>query len=240
MKIIISPALTFKETGDFETTNLIFKEKSEALVERLASLSLSELSNIIRASEEINIRTYYQYQEFDFERLLSPAIFAFDGLVFKEFSPKDFKDPAYLQDHLYILSGLFGALKAFTGICPYRLEMKSPGLGLYKFRGDDLYQEVFKAKEPVINLASREYSKAITSYLVPGDVLINISFKDIYKGRLKTIVAWEKAMRGKMTKKIIQEKIKNPLDIRELEIDNYIFDETLSDDRNFVFVRRQR
>ena len=91
----------------------------------------------------------------------------------------------------------------------------------------------------MINLASKEYSKTIRSFLKEGDQFITIDFKDEKNGKLRSIVAWTKQMRGKFLKEIITKKIEDPEDIKKIEIDGYIFDPYLSTGDNFVFVRRK-
>lgn len=152
---------------------------------------------------------------------------------------EDFTDPAYLNDHVYIISALYGALKPYSGIRDYRLYFDNKMIDLYDFWEDDIYKEVFRDGELVINLASKEYSKTIRPFLKEGDQFITIDFKDEKNGKLRSIVAWTKQMRGKFLKEIITKKIEDPEDIKKIEIDGYIFDPYLSTGDNFVFVRRK-
>lgn len=239
MKIIISPAKRFKHFDNRKTDDILFEEKSRTLVEKIQRLSLNEIGNLNQTNDELTEKAYFDFKEFDFDHLDNPAILSYDGLVFKQFSEEDFTDPDYLNDHVYIISALYGALKPYSGIRDYRLYFDNKMIDLYDFWKDDIYREVFRDKEPVINLASKEYSKTIRPFLKEGDQFITIDFKDEKNGKLRSIVAWTKQMRGKFLKEIITKKIENPDEIKEIEIDGYIFDPYLSCGDNFVFVRRK-
>ncbi|ACV28566.1 Protein of uncharacterised function (DUF328) [Anaerococcus prevotii] len=239
MKIIISPAKRFKHFDNRKTDDILFEEKTRDLVERIQKLSLNEIGNLNQTNDELTEKAYFDYKEFDFNHLDNPALFSYDGLVFKQFSEEDFIDPDYLNEHVYIISALYGALKPYSGIRDYRLYFDNKMIDLYDFWKDDIYKEVFRDGELVINLASKEYSKTIRPYLKEEDQFITIDFKDEKNGKVRSIVAWTKQMRGKFLKEIISNKIEDPEEIKKIEIDGYIFDPYLSTGDNFVFVRRK-
>lgn len=239
MKVIISPAKRFKHFDNRKTDNILFEEKTRILVERIQKLSLNEIGNLNQTNDELTEKAYFDYKEFDIDHLDNPALFSYDGLVFKQFSEEDFTDPRYLNDHVYIISALYGALKPYSGIRDYRLYFDNKMIDLYDFWKDDIYKEVFRDGETVINLASKEYSKTIRPFLKEEDQFITIDFKDEKNGKVRSIVAWTKQMRGKFLKEIISNKIEDPEEIKKIEIDGYIFDPYLSTGDNFVFVRRK-
>jgi cytoplasmic iron level regulating protein YaaA (DUF328/UPF0246 family) len=240
MKILISPAKSFKKVDDLKTKDLIFKKETQSLVDFMKAKSIWEIGNMFKINDGLTEKVYYDYQEFDFEKLKGPALFTYDGLVYKQFDRKDFKDLSYLDDHVYIFSALYGLLKPTTGIRDYRLDMTVKEIDLYDFWKDKIYKEVYKDKEPVLNLASKEYSKLVSKYLKSGDKFVTVNFKDEKNGKLRTVVARTKQMRGKFLKYIIQNKIEDIEKVKEIKIDGYIYDPLLSNDKELYFVRRNQ
>lgn len=240
MKIIISPAKSFKENKDIPTEDLLFKDKTQYLVHKLKKYTMNEMGNLHGTNDKLTEKAYYDYQEMDLDKLTNPAIFAYDGLVFKQFKREDFDDLNYLNDHLYIISPLYGILKPLTAIADYRLYFGNKDINLYEFWGDLIYKEAYKDNDTIINLASVEYAKTITDYLKDGDRFISLDFKDVREGKLKSIVAWMKQMRGKMLKEIISQKIEDPEKIKAIEIDGYKYDPYNSTSDRWVFVRDKK
>lgn len=238
MKIIISPAKRFKHFDNIETSSILFPEKTEKLVKKIRKLSMNEIGNLNKTNDKLTEKAYFDYQEFDFNDMPNPALFSYDGLVFKQFDMGDFEDKDYLNNHVYIISALYGPLKPFTGIRDYRLYFDNEMIDLYKFWADDIYKEVFRDNDLVINLASKEYAKTIKPYLKENDKFITIDFKDEKNGKLRSVVAWTKQMRGKMLREIIINKIIDPEEIKNIEIDGYKFEPFNSTEDNLVFVRR--
>ena len=111
----------------------------------------------------------------------------------------------YVREHLRILSGFYGVLSPFDGVTPYRLEMQAAlsvgGSGnLYEFWGDRLYRAVLDEDRTILNLASKEYSKAVEKYLQPEDRLITIVFGELADGRVKQKGTLAKMARGEMVR----------------------------------------
>ena len=237
MKIIISPAKSFKKNEGIETEGLLFPEKTKILVDKLKKYTMNEMGNLNRTNDKLTEKAYYDYQEFDFNNLNNPAIFAYDGLVFKQFNKDDFNDLEYLNDHVYIISALYGLLKPLTAIADYRLYFDNSDMNLYKFWGKDLYDELFKNDELVINLASKEHIKTIRPFLGKNDRFISLNFKDDKDGKLRSYTAWMKQARGEMLKTIIQKKIEDPDDIKKLIVNNYKYDPYNSTESEYVFIR---
>lgn len=237
MKIVISPAKKFNKINNIETSPLIFEKESRDLVSYMKAKSMSEIGNMFSLNQGLTEKVYYDYQEFDFEKMNSPAIFTYDGLVFKQFSQDDFDDLLYLNDRVYIFSALYGALKPLTGIRPYRLDMMVKDIDMYDFWKDKVKNEVYRDDKVVLNLASKEYSKLLSKYLDPDERLITINFKDYKKGKLRTVVSWAKQMRGKFLKYLIQNKIENIEEIKKIEIDGYKYDPLVSKKDELTFVR---
>ena len=237
MKIIISPAKTFKKNEGIKTEDLIFPQKTKILVDKFKNYSMNEMGNLNRTNDKLTEKAYYNYQEFDFEKLDNPAIFAYDGLVFKQFARDDFDDLDYLNDHVYIISALYGLLKPLTGMADYRLYFDNSDMDLYEFWCKDLYDELYKNDDLVINLASKEYTKTIRPFLKKDDKFISISFKDDKDGKLRSYTAWMKQARGEMLKTIIKNKIEDPEEIKKLVVNDYIYDPLNSTENEYVFIR---
>ena len=237
MKIIISPAKSFKKNEGIETNGLLFPEKTKILVDKFKKYSMNEMGNLNRTNDKLTEKAYYDYQEFDFENLDNPAIFAYNGLVFKQFDKDDFNDLEYLNDHVYIISALYGLLKPLTGMDDYRLYFDNSDINLYEFWADDLYKELYKNDELIINLASKEYTKTIRPFLKDDDKFISLSFKDDKDGKLRSYTAWMKQARGRMLKEIISKKIEDPEEIKKLVVNGYKYDPYNSTENEYVYIR---
>lgn len=237
MKIILSPAKRFKTSKVKVKDQLLFKKESEILVDKLKELTWQEIANEFKLNDQLAMKAYYDYKEFDFNKLNNPAIFCYDGLVFKQFDEDDFKNIQYLNDNVRILSALYGILTPLTGIRDYRLEMGSSFIDLYEFWQDKIYKKLFENDELVINLASKEYSKVIEKYLKKEDKYITINFKDKRNGKYRSVVAWTKEQRGKMVKYLINNKIEDIDKIKSYSDDGYIYNPYLSKKDELVFSR---
>lgn len=150
------------------------------------------------------------------DKLLSPALFSFKGLAFTYMAPQVFsKDELdFLENRLFILSGLFGLIRPFDAISPYRLEMMAnlsaeKSKNLYEFWGDLIYREIFKSNDIVLNLASVEYSKCLSKYLKKDDKLIDVYFLEYKDNKLLQKASYSKMARGSMVRFIAENKIQN-------------------------------
>ena len=237
MKIIISPAKSFKHFDNIDTEELLFPEKTKILVNKIKKLSMNEIGNLNMTNDKLTEKAYYDYQEFDFRDLSNPALFSYDGLVFKQFKMEDFTDINYLNNHVYIISALYGLLKPMTGIRDYRLYFDNTRYDLYDFWKDDLYKKLYEDNDLVINLASKEYSKTIRPFLKKTDKFITIDFKEVRDGKLKSVVAYMKQARGAMLREIITRKIEDVDEIKKLDINGYTYDPYNSTEKCLIFVR---
>ena len=237
MKIIISPAKSFKHFDNIDTGELLFPEKTKILVNKIKKLSMNEIGNLNMTNDKLTEKAYYDYQEFDFRDLSNPALFSYDGLVFKQFKMGDFEDLDYLNDHVFIISALYGLVKPMTGIRDYRLYFDNTRYDLYDFWKDDLYKKLYEDNDLVINLASKEYSKTIRPFLKKTDKFITIDFKEVRDGKLKSVVAYMKQARGAMLREIITREITDIDEIKKLDINGYTYDPYNSTDKCLTFVR---
>lgn len=239
MKIIISPAKSFKHFDNIDTEELLFPEKTRILVDKIKKLSMNEIGNLNMTNDKLTEKAYYDYQEFDFRDLPNPALFSYDGLVFKQFKMEDFTDINYLNNHVYIISALYGLLKPMTGIRDYRLYFDNTRYDLYDFWKDDFYKKLYEDNDLVINLASKEYSKTIRPFLKKTDKFITIDFKEVRDGKLKSVVAYMKQARGAMLREIITRKIEDIDEIKKLDINGYTYDPYNSTEKCLTFVRNE-
>ena len=161
----------------------------------------------------------------------------------KSFSEAEFD---YAQDHLRILSGLYGILRPLDWMQPYRLEMgtkfnNSVGKNLYEFWGDKITdvvnKELKKSKsEFLVNLASNEYFKSVKKKNITTPI-ITPNFKDAKNGEYKMISFFAKKARGAMTAYIIKNQVKTYEELLKFEWDGYLYNEQMSSDLNPVFTR---
>ena len=232
MKIIISPAKRFKHFENEKTEGLLFEEETKELVEKLRKYSINDLANMFFCNDDLAIKAYYDYKDFDFNNL--------NGLVFKQFKKEDFNDLSYLNDHVYIISALYGLCKPFTGISDYRLYMDSKGIDMPGFWADKIYEKAFEDEDFIINLASAEYAKLLKKYLKKDQKLLTLTFKEDRNGKIRSIVSYTKQMRGRMLKYLINKKIKDPEEIKKIILCDYIYDPYNSTDNEFIYVREEK
>ena len=221
--------------------------KVNAGIRRKSRKALRELQGISSQLAELN---FHRNQEWAGDAIkIAQAAMAFKGDVYLGMEAEKWsqEDMAFANNHLFILSGLYGLLRPNTSIKPYRLEMgTSLKIGrrenLYKFWADKLAAH-FKAeidpKELLVNLASQEYFKAIYSAKVKNPVL-NIEFKDFSNGSYKVLGFFAKRARGLMANYIIQNRITSPEEIRSFNINGYYFDESSSNEFHYIFLRESK
>jgi len=243
----VEPSLTKKHSKprDIKDSEILIKE-----LKKIKHQSLKELMTVSDNIAKLNVERYKKFSTPFTSKNAKQAIFAFKGDVYSGLDLEQFTedDYAYAQDHLRILSGLYGSLRPLDLIQPYRLEMKTK---LVNPRGDNLYQfwdtritesinkELKKQQVPVlVNLASNEYFKSVKPKLLEGK-LLNINFKETKDGKTRIVAIFAKRARGMMTDYIIRNRIENPEDIKKFKLGGYKFNKKLSDDKQWTFERPQ-
>lgn len=232
-------------------TQCEFIKSAETLANEAKNLTENDLKDLMDISDKLAKLNRERFDRWALpfnQENAKQAVLAFDGGVYSglkadTFSDKDF---TFAQDHLRILSGLYGILKPLDLIQPYRLEM---GVGFQNPKGKDLYafwkesitkslnKTLKKHSSPVIiNCASIEYFSAIDLSKLNGDIL-SIVFKEYRDGELKFISFNAKKARGLMTQYIMKNKIDKLSDIKDFNYEDYKFDSKLSEDNTFVFTR---
>ncbi|MDJ0602010.1 MAG: peroxide stress protein YaaA [Crocosphaera sp.] len=250
MLLILSSAKTLVFDDTFtvpETTQPIFKEDSQFLVDLLQTFSSEQLEQLLGVSESLANLNYQRFQSFSTAQKQA-CIVAYRGDVFKQLELNSFKDNDYLfaQNHLRIISGLYGILKPLDEISPYRLEMNTrlkteKASNLYQFWSEKVTQQLNNELEKhnnkvLLNLASDEYSRIIQTEQFNYPIL-KVLFKEMRNGKLKTIGIIAKKNRGLMTNWIIQNKINDPSQLKDYDGLGYNYDESLSNEQEIVFIK---
>lgn len=255
MLTVISPAKTL----DFETEPVTashsqpdFVEDSEKLIRKLRTLSRKKLMGLMSISKplaELNWQRYAAWEPHFSPENSKQALLAFKGDVYLGLEAETFtqEDFDFAQNHLRILSGLYGLLRPLDLIRPYRLEMgtKLPvrrKKDLYDFWGDRLTKNLnallTEMDTPIlVNLASNEYFHALQPAKLRGEVVTPV-FKDWKNGQYKIISFFAKKARGRMSSWILRHRIDQPEDIKGFDLDGYRFDAELSEGSSWVFTRK--
>ncbi|MCB9232632.1 MAG: peroxide stress protein YaaA [Bacteroidia bacterium] len=257
MLIIISPAKTL----DFEpvsitseSTSVMFQEEADYLIGKLRKLSVRQISKLMDLSKnlsELNAERYANWNSPLNLQQTKQAVLAFKGEVYVGLEAENYsrEDLAWTQQHLRILSGLYGVLRPLDMIQPYRLEMGIPlkitakKTGLYQYWGNLVTEALNDAiaaqgDEVLINLASQEYFKVVNPKVLKARMVTPV-FKDWKSGQYKVLSFFAKKARGLMSSYILLNRLENPEDLKSFSGEGYAFNEELSAGDEWVFTRRQ-
>ncbi len=245
MIILLSPSKTLDLSRDnileeFTTPKLL--ENTKELVNEFKQYSVNDLSKMMKISDKIAQVNYERFQNFKFPFNLDnskQALLSFKGDVYKNIDVANYSknDISFAQQNIIILSGLYGILKPLDLIQPYRLEMHLK-TKYWKEKITTYFIENLKDNEVIINLASKEYSNAIDMNKIPNKV-INCVFKEFKDEKYKIIAIYAKIARGTMTNYIIKNKITNIEKIKEFNEDGYKYNEKMSTENEFLFLRKR-
>jgi cytoplasmic iron level regulating protein YaaA (DUF328/UPF0246 family) len=238
MLIVLSPAksLDYKTPAKVKAPTLPeFVSESAKLIADLKKLAPQDIAKLMGLSDQLAILNVGRYRDWSkkfTEENSKPAIYAFDGDVYDGFDVKTLnaKAVAFAQDHIRILSGLYGALKPLDLMQPYRLEMgtsfkNARGKDLYAFWGsrvtDSIKKVLEKQKKPVLlNLASEEYFKVLQPKELDCQVISPV-FQDAKDGKYKIISFYAKRARGLMARYVVENRITDPADLKGFNLDGY-------------------
>ena len=246
MKIIISPAKKMRVDNDtfVPLSKPAFLDKTEKIKEALTKMELPALQKLWECNDEIAELNFKRLRNMNLERNLTPAVFAYDGLQYQHIAPNVLDEAAldYLQKNLKILSGFYGILRAFDGVVPYRLEMQALLAcdcykNLYAFWNSLLYDELTKEDEELLNLASKEYSKAVEPFVKNGVRFVTCVFGTYVKGKLKVKATEAKMARGEMVRLCAENNVQSVDGVKAYNVRGYVFNEELSSETEFVFVK---
>ena len=248
MRIILSPAKKMKvDTDSFPCRSLPqLLPKTEQLYERLRGMSYQELKALWKCSDAIAKVNMERLETMDLRRNLTPAILAYEGIQYQYMAPGVFSDQAlaYVEEHLRILSGFYGVLRPFDGVTPYRLEMQAKlsmgqGKDLYSFWGDSIAETLFSETDCILNLASKEYSRCVSSHLNSRVKLITVSFCERKEGKLIEKGTLCKMARGEMVRYLAEHQIQDPEQIRDFHRLGYRFSPEESNDTTYTFIKEE-
>ena len=254
MLILISPAKTLDYSVTvlaIELSNIPFPKESVELVKGLKLFKSKDLQMLMGISPKLAQLNFERFQQFEYpfkQDEVKPSLLVFRGEVFVGINADNFSvdDLQYAQNHLRILSGLYGVLRPLDAILPYRLEMGTKYGGkdfknLYGFWGEKIHNAIQtilneQGDKVLINLASNEYYKSVKANKLNARI-ITPQFKDFKNGQYKMISFFAKKARGLMTSFILKNRISNPEELKLFNMEGYEYNTRLSEESNWVFTR---
>ncbi|QOV64729.1 peroxide stress protein YaaA [Kosakonia pseudosacchari] len=257
MLILISPAKTLDYQSPLATTRFTQPElldHAQQLIKTARKLSAPQIKALMGISDklaDLNATRFHDWQPDFTPENARQAILAFKGDVYtglqaETFSEADFD---FAQQHLRMLSGLYGVLRPLDLMQPYRLEMgirleNAKGKDLYQFWGDTITNKLNDAiaaqgDDIVINLASDEYFRSVKTQKLKARVIKPV-FLDEKNGKFKVISFYAKKARGLMSRYIIEQRLTKPEQLAGFDSEGYFFDEEASAPDEMVFKRHEQ
>lgn len=257
MLIVVSPAKTLDYESPLATTTYTQPELTEhasELIEVCRELTPMDIASLMKVSDKIaglNAARFAEWQPAFTPDNARQAILAFKGDVYTGLAAETMseEDFAYAQQHLRMLSGLYGLLRPLDLMQPYRLEMGTKlanprGTNLYQFWGSIITDKLNTALAEqgdniLVNLASNEYFKAVKLKQLDGQVITPV-FKDCKNGQYKVISFYAKKARGMMARYIIDNKVDSVEGLKQFDVAGYYFVPEESTDKELVFKREEQ
>ncbi len=254
MLAVVSPAKKLDINPINRTLDLTqpaLLDQASALAGTAKRLRPSDLQSLMGISEKLADLNHDRFQQFStpFTPTNSkPAVLTFNGDTYTGFDAPTLTDSdlEWAQDHIAILSGLYGLLRPLDLIQPYRLEMgtkleTSKGRNLYEFWGDQITDQINErmkehSNRTLINLASNEYFKSVRGPSLQGDV-VTPAFKEIRDGQPKMISFMAKRARGMMARFIVENRIDTPEGLKDFNSGGYAYNPDLSAGTTWTFTR---
>jgi len=265
LKLIISPAKKMNVENDLflPRSTPHFIQDTQQIMKRLQQLTPGELKELWNCNDQILQLNLDRLSHMDLTKNLSPAILTYEGLQYQAMAPLVFEQHQwdYIENHLFILSGFYGLLRPFDGVVPYRLEMQArlamdSHKTLYDFWGNRLYLRLVgieavpssnrSVAEPtiIVNLASKEYSKAIEPWLLkdqkagaPVKMITCLFESETADGKRKIKATEAKMARGEMVRFLADLGSEDPTVMKQFRGQGYAFDEAASTETEYVFVK---
>lgn len=246
MRIIISPAKKMREDQD----SLAWKElprfltQTQELLDVLREMSYEELKKLWQCSDRIAGQNVQRLREMDLRRRLTPALLAYEGIQYQYMAPGVFSNEEwdYVQERLRILSGFYGLLRPLDGVAPYRLEMQAKlkvgdARDLYAYWGERLAEALAGEDGCILNLASKEYSSAVSKYLPAGARFVTCIFGEEKAGKVLEKGTMCKMARGEMVRFLAEHQAEDLEQVKYFDRLGYWFDASRSNEETFVFLR---
>lgn len=261
---IISPSKTMKKSIEWRNTiscddvtyPALYKQ-SNIILKELKGYLAEEIAGLMKINERLAQLNYARFQrikpmtgeEKGICHKKSPAIFSYDGIQYKSMmlSEMSRENMEFMNSHIRILSGFYGILRPLDMIDEYRLEMQTKikingCCGLYSFWKDTIAEEIIKTSETkgvVLNLASKEYSKAVEKYILSSGIrFVDCIFKVEKNGKLKVESTASKKGRGAMVRFISENHIDDIDGIKNFKEDGFEYSEENSSENEIVFIKR--
>lgn len=257
MFFVLSPAKNLNEKDPSPVSSFTLPDllpEAEILMQKLRQLAPQQIAELMHVSDKIALlnaeRNAAWHTPFTPENA-KQAVFMFNGDVYKGIAADTLKPEQidYLQQHVRLLSGLYGVLRPLDLMQPYRLEMgtafaNSRGKNLYEFWGDkitDLLNQTLKqaGSDVLINLASQEYFKSVNTRKLNARLITPI-FKDEKNGKYKIISFYAKRARGLMVRYAAEHGITEPEMLKNFDYEGYSFNEAASNETEWVFMREEQ
>ena len=249
MLVVISPAKRLDWAAqEAATTTPAFAANARELAAVAKKLKPGDLKKLMSISDDLAKLNHERFQNFETETDLRPAIYAFAGDTYTGLEAQSLSDDGlrYAQDHLRILSGLYGVLRPLDAIAPYRLEMGSrmknaKGANLYAYWGDRLAQALNEQAQAtgsayLVNCASVEYFGAVDESSLALKVITPVFMEDKPAGP-KIVSFFAKKARGAMARFIVENRITDPEGLKDFDLGGYKFAPELSTVGKPTFLR---
>ena len=246
MRIIISPAKKMRvDTDSFPIQALPdFLPETERLLASLRDMTPKELQVLWKCNDSIAALNVERLSGMDLRRGLTPAILSYEGIQYQYMAPGVFEAGQFdfIQEHLRILSGFYGLLRPFDGVTPYRLEMQAKlavdgSRDLYTFWSHKLAQRLAEETDFVLDLASKEYSRAVEPYLPANVRLLRCIFGERQGNKIVEKGTMCKMARGQMVRWLAENNVTDPADIREFHDLGYRYAPAESGENHYIFIR---
>ena len=254
MLTLLSPAKTLDYESPVQTEQMTesgFLDQSAELIDILRGYSVDDISALMKLSgklAELNVQRYSDWSVPFPDGAARQAMLAFKGDVYTGLAAEtmDQDDLDFAQQHVRMLSGLYGILKPLDAMLPYRLEMGTrlanpAGKDLYAFWGDsitDALNSELEDEAVVVNLASNEYFKAVRTRRLNARLITPV-FKDEKNGTYKIISFYAKKARGLMARYIIDNRIDTPDALLDFDVAGYAYSPEDSQGDTWVFKRSE-
>lgn len=252
MFVLLSPAKKLQldlATKGLTPTEPHFSQDAGALAARAKELDVGDLKALMKLSDNLATLNFERFASWSPDHSTgTPAALTFAGDVYQGLQAETLSadDLCWAQDHVGILSGLYGLLRPLDRIHPYRLEMGTSlstdrGKNLYAFWGDKIAHRIYEiarshTDSTVINLASQEYYGAVQEQALDLPVITPV-FQDVSEGKARTISYYAKQARGAMARWIIENRVETPDQLKTAVIMDYRHDPQASKGPRWVFRR---
>lgn len=247
VRIIISPAKKMVEDRDaFAPTGLpVFLPEAERLVAALQAMPPGKLKKLWGCNDAIAALNIERLAHMDLRRAWTPALLAYEGIQYRYLAPGVLEEEPlrYVEEHLRIVSGLYGLLRPFDAVTPYRLEMQAKlavegHRDLYGFWGARLGQALGAETDTVVDLASKEYSRAVLPHL-RGTRVVTCVFGELREGRVVEKGTLCKMARGEMVRWMAEHNIHQAEELQAFDQLDYTFFPVYSNPQHYVFLKEE-